>query len=109
MRYELILTDPYERFEILSGTELRSLSDRYYIFRSEDGRYWLLSNYLIGFSTGDVHRGIRVSVHVARIPSLSTELLRRLERGGHEVTALVQEGKVEPYAIGDIRLVEQNE
>lgn len=108
MRYELILTDPYERSEVISGSELQRLSDRYYVFTSEDGRCWLLSNYLVGSSIEDVHRGMRVSVHVARMPKPSADGLCHLEGGG-DVMALVQQGIVEPYAIGDIRLAEQNE
>jgi len=77
----LTLTDPYERSEVISGSELQRLSDRYYVFTSEDGRCWLLSNYLVGSSIEDVHRGMRVSVHVARMPKPSADGLCHLEGG----------------------------
>lgn len=107
IQYQLILTDPYERFEILSGNRLERLTRGYYLFTSGDGRSWLLSARHVGFHIEDVFRGEHISVNVDQVVEPSSALFRAVQSGGEQaVMALIREGKIKPYAIGDIRTVE---
>ncbi len=102
--YELVITDPWERYEIVRGCSLRSLTGRYFVLVSEDGREFLLSNRHSGVTIGQVHEGERVSVAVYQVREFSDEVLSYLKAGKEK--RLVSQDLIQPYGIGDLRYTE---
>lgn len=107
LRYRLIVSDPWEAFEIIYGHNFFPVGKNSYVLEAEDGRFFLLNPRHQGDRMDDVYEVASLPVQIGLILEPSEALWERMRNG--EIKKMIREKQIIHHGIGGLSVVNNEE